>query len=631
MPTEQKTIRKLRAILSADVKGYSLLMADDEVHTIQTLKAYRQIMFDLIIQHSGRVIDSPGDNLLAEFESAVDALECAVDIQNRLKKENARFVDDKRLQFRIGINIGDIVQDEDRIYGSGVNIAARIEGLADPGGVCISRNAYDHIKDKLKLGYEYLGQHEVKNIKDPVRVYKVLFDPEDAGKLIGEKPKRAKKKWVFPVVIVAAIIVTSIVWYFYQNTMMPDIEPASIEKMALPLPDKPSIAVLPFTNMSGEKEQEYFCDGLSEGIINGLAKTDRLFVIARNSTFTYKGKPAKIKQVAEDLGVRYVIEGSIQKVGDTVRITAQLIDALSGHHLFSERYDRELKDILNLQDEITMKVLTAVQVKLTVGEGALVSAKGTKNLDAYLKVLQAREHKGGTMNKERVEKAMQLLEEAIALDPEYSHAYSILSTAHLDLVALGASDSPRESLRQAVELGKKAVALDESNPYAHANLAFPYMLLGKYDKGILEAEKGVSLAPNYAGGYFALGAVLSVAGRHQEAIPILKKCLRLSPVPVHSQVLNILASSYTALGQFEEAVAIYKKVLHIYGPDQLLAHLGLAMTYAIMNREKEARSEGAEVMRINPEFSLERFLRSRPYDQSKKDRIAGALRKAGLK
>jgi len=542
MPTEQKTIRKLRAILSADVKGYSLLMADDEVHTIQTLKAYRQIMFDLIIQHSGRVIDSPGDNLLAEFESAVDALECAVDIQNRLKKENARFVDDKRLQFRIGINIGDIVQDEDRIYGSGVNIAARIEGLADPGGVCISRNAYDHIKDKLKLGYEYLGQHEVKNIKDPVRVYKVLFDPEDAGKLIGEKPKRAKKKWVFPVVIVAAIIVTSIVWYFYQNTMMPDIEPASIEKMALPLPDKPSIAVLPFTNMSGEKEQEYFCDGLSEGIINGLAKTDRLFVIARNSTFTYKGKPAKIKQVAEDLGVRYVIEGSIQKVGDTVRITAQLIDALSGHHLFSERYDRELKDILNLQDEITMKVLTAVQVKLTVGEGALVSAKGTKNLDAYLKVLQAREHKGGTMNKERVEKAMQLLEEAIALDPEYSHAYSILSTAHLDLVALGASDSPRESLRQAVELGKKAVALDESNPYAHANLAFPYMLLGKYDKGILEAEKGVSLAPNYAGGYFALGAVLSVAGRHQEAIPILKKCLRLSPVPVHSQVLNILAS-----------------------------------------------------------------------------------------
>jgi len=631
MPTEKKKVtRKLSAILSADVKGYSVLMADDEVHTIETLKAYRQIISDLVSKQSGRVVDSPGDNILAEFRSSVDAVECAVKIQKRLDQENSKYADDKKVQFRIGVNVGDVIQDGSRIYGNGVNVAARIEGLAEPGGICISRNAYDHIRDKLKLGYKYLGDHGVKNIKHPVRVYKVLMDSDDAGKLIGEGPKRAKKKWVLPVVSVAAIIVTSIVWYFIQDITKPDIEPAAIERMAYQLPDKPSIAVLAFTNMSGEKEQEYFCDGLSEGIINGLAKTDRLFVIARNSTFTYKGKPVTVKQVAEDLGVRYVLEGSIQKVGDRVRITAQLIDALSGHHLFSERYDRELKDILNLQDEITMKVLTAVQVKLTVGEGAFVFAKGTKNLDAYLKVLQAREHKGGIMNKERVEKAMQLLEEAIALDPEYSYAYSILSTAHMDLVVLGASGSPKESLLRAVELGKKAVALDESNPYAHANLAFPYMLLKAYDKGISAAEKGVSLAPNYAGGYFALGAVLFSAGRPQEAILILKKCLRLSPVPVHSQVLGILANSYVALGQFEEGIATYKKVLHVYGPDQLLSHVGLAITYAFMNREKEARSEGAEIMRIDPEFSVERFLRSRSYDQSTKDRIAGALRKAGL-
>jgi adenylate cyclase len=335
--------------------------------------------------------------------------------------------------------------------------------------------------------------------------------------------------------------------------------------------------------------------------------------------------------VAEDLGVRYVLEGSIQKAGDKVRITAQLIDALTGHHLFSERYDRDLKDILNLQDEITMKVLTAVQVKLTMGEGARISAKGTKNLDAFLKVLQAREYKGGTMNKERVESAMQLLEEAIALDPEYAYAYSILSTAYFDLVVLGASDSPRESLRRAVELGKKAVALDESNPYAHANLAFPYMYLREFDNAISEAEKGVSLAPNYAAAYFALGSVLSTVGRPKEAIPILQKCLRLSPVPVHSQVLGILANSYSALGQYEEAVATYKKVLHVYGPDQLLAHLGLLGTYARMGRENEARAEGAEVLRIDPEFSVERFIKSLPYDQSRKDRTADALRKAGLK
>jgi adenylate cyclase len=233
MPTDQdKVIRKLRAILSADVKGYSLLMADDEAFTIKTLKEYRGIMSGHIQQHTGRVVDAPGDNMLAEFASAVEAVQCAVDIQKALKMKNENFPENKRLQFRIGVNIGDIVQDGDSIYGAGVNVAARIEGLADPGGICISRNAYDHIKDKLKLGYEYLGDHEVKNIKEPVRVYKVLMAAEDAGKLIGEKPGRAKKKWIWPVIVVAAVIVTSIVWYFFQNIMKPDIEPAAIERMA---------------------------------------------------------------------------------------------------------------------------------------------------------------------------------------------------------------------------------------------------------------------------------------------------------------------------------------------------------------------------------------------------------------
>jgi adenylate cyclase len=401
--------------------------------------------------------------------------------------------------------------------------------------------------------------------------------------------------------------------------------------MAFPLPNKPSIAVLPFANLSSEKEQEYLCDGLAEGIIDGFAKTDQLFVIARSSSFTYKGKPTKIKQVAEDLGVRYVLEGSIQKAGDRVRITAQLIDALSGKHLFSERYDRQLKDILTLQDEITMKVMTAVQVKLTGGDGAILSAKGTKNLDAYLKVLQAREYKGRTMNKERVVKAMQLFEEAIALDPEYAFAYSYLSMAYFDLVVLGASNSPIESLRRAVELGKKAVALDESNPGAHSMLAYPYMYLKEFDKAITEAEKGISLAPNYAGGYFALGAVLATVGRYKEAIPVLQKCLRLSPVPVHSRVLGILAISCREVGQYEESIATYKKELQFAGPDQLMAHLGMAFTYVLMGLEKEAHSECAEVMRIDPEFSLERFIKSLPYDQSEKDRVASALRKAGLK
>jgi adenylate cyclase len=375
---------------------------------------------------------------------------------------------------------------------------------------------------------------------------------------------------------------------------------------------------------------EYFSDGLAEGIINGLSKSEHIFVIARNSTFTYKGKPVKVKQVAEEMGVRYVIEGSVQQERNRVRITVQLIDALNGRHLFSERYDRDLKDILNLQDEITLKVLIAVQVKLTTGEVARLAEKRTKNLDAYLKVLQASEYKAGTFNKERVERAIQLLEEAIALDPEYAGAYWVLCTAHHDLVLIGASESPRESLQRAVELGKKAIALDDSNSNAHAALSFPYVFLREFDKAISEAEKAISLCPNSAMAYFALGNALYVADRPQEAIPMLQKSLRLSPIPIHSGVLTLLAMAYARLGQYEEAIATYKKVLQIYGPDHLVAHIGLANMYAWTDRDKEARAEGAEVLRIDPKFSWERWLKGLPFDQSRKDRIADVLRKAGL-
>jgi adenylate cyclase len=514
-----------------------------------------------------------------------------------------------------------------------VNIAARLESCADPGGICVSKTAFDHIETKLPLGYEYLGEKEVKNIAKPVGAYRVLMEPRVT--IAGAKDKKPlvpvwRRKGVLAcAVTLLVVIVGAALWKFYW--LAPKIEPASKEKMAFPLPDKPSIAVLPFTTMGGERELEYFSDGLVEGIINGLSKTEHVFVLARNSTFTYKGKPVKVKQVAEEMGVRYVIEGSVQQERSRVRITTQLIDALSGYHLFSERYDRDLKDILNLQDEITMKVLTAVQVKLTTGEAARVLEKGTKNLDAYLKVLEARELKAGIINKGRVERAMQLCEEAIALDPEYAYAYSILSTAHSDLVYLGASDSPRESLRRAVELGKKAVALDESNPNAHFNLAFPYIFLKEFDKAIEEAEKGVSLSPNSAGGYFALGTALSSADRPQEAIPILQKCLRLSPVPVHSGILSMLAGSYIRLGQYEEAAVTYKKALQIYGPDHLSAHIALVGTYIALGREDEARSEAAEVLRIDPKFSVERYMRNYQGSPDRKERMTKALLKAGLK
>jgi len=463
MPEKQKVTRKLRAIFSADVKGYSILMADDEISTIQTLKAYRKIMSDIVTQHNGRVVDNPGDNILAEFASAVDAVECAVKIQNKLKEENDRLDADKRLEFRIGVNIGDIVKDEDRIYGSGVNVAARIEGLADPGGVCISRNAYDQIRDKLNFGYEYLGEHSVKNIQHLVRVYKVLMAPEDAGKLIGDKPKRITKKWVWPTIVVTAIVLTSVVWYVYQKISTPDFEPVSIEKMAYPLPDKPSIAVLPFDNMSGDHNDDNLSDGLTEQIITGLSYVPKLFVMSRNATFTYKGKPVKPKQVAEELGVQYILEGSVQKSGDRIRITAQLIDALAGHHLWAEQYNRKPKDIFALQDEITMKVMTAMRVKLTAGEQARLFEKGTKNLNAYFKYLKGRDYFDRN-NKEDNAIAQKLLEEAVALDPKFAMAQSLLAASHQGDIIFGSSKNPKESMGKAFELTKRAIELDSVHP-----------------------------------------------------------------------------------------------------------------------------------------------------------------------
>jgi len=636
LPAE-KFKRKLAAILSADVKGYSRLMGEDEKGTLHTLNTYKELMAGLIQHHHGRVVDAPGDNVLAEFASVVDAVECGVKIQEELKVRNADLPENRRMEFRIGVNLGDVIEEGDKIYGDGVNIAARLESLSDAGGICISGTAYDQVKNKLSLGYEYLGKQSVKNILEPVRVYRVLMKPGPLSSTVGRWKRTGVNYWkrVHPVfkVLIALLAAANVVWQFYPHLRpsRPTVEEVSKQKMALPLPDKPSIAVLPFVNMSGDPKQEYLADGLAEGIINGLSKSEHIFVIARNSTFTYKGKPVKVKQVAEEMGVQYVMEGSVQRERNRVRITVQFIDALTGRHLFSERYDRDLKDILILQDEITMKVLTAVQVKLTGGEDARLRAKGTKNLDAYLKLLQAREHYQ-IMSKEEQSLARQLAEEAIALDPQYSAAYAFLAGVALNEVVLGVYKNPREALERAVELGKKAIALDDSSSHAHAALSFPYVYLREYEKGLSEAEKAVSLEPNSAWAHHALGSALSFSGRFEEAIAIFKKCLRLSPIPVTCNTLVILGNCYYLLGQYEEAVATFKKLFQLCGPDHLLGHWGLAATYALMGREKEAHAEASEVMRIDPNFSLESHIRILPFKNRKViDDIVSALRKAGLK
>jgi TolB-like protein/Flp pilus assembly protein TadD len=416
------------------------------------------------------------------------------------------------------------------------------------------------------------------------------------------------------------------IWNFYLRH--PSVEPASVERMAFPLPDKPSIAVLPFVNMSEDKGQEYFSDGLTEEIISALSKLPRLFVIARESTFTYKGKPVKVQQVSEELGVRYMLEGSVRIAEDRVRIAAQLIDAITGHHLWSERYDRDMKGIFALQDEITMKIITALQVELTEGEHARLWGKGTTNLEAYLKHLRGREH-FYRQTKEDIILARRMAEEAIALDPQYAPSYELLGATHMMDVLFGTAKSPKQSLIRAVELTQKAIALDNSFAYAHGALGFYYTMLREHDKGIEEAEKAVALDPNGAHNHYFLGFALRFAGRHQEAVQKFERAIRLNPFPPAFYFLQASAA-YNRVERYEEAIAAAKKAVTVT-PNDFLAHLSLAAAYSSAGREEEARSAAEEVLRINPKFSIKYFGKTFPFkNQSDTDRQITLLRKAGL-
>jgi TolB-like protein/Tfp pilus assembly protein PilF len=409
----------------------------------------------------------------------------------------------------------------------------------------------------------------------------------------------------------------------------PAMEVASVKKMAYPLPDKPSIAVLPFVNMSGDPQQEYFSDGLTEDIITALSKVQRLFVIARNSTFTYKRKPVKVQQVAEELGVRYVLEGSVQRAGDRVRITAQLIDALKGHHLWAERYDRDLKDLFALQNEITMKILMALHVKLVEGEQALVRARGTNNFEAYEKFFQATEQHY-LFTREAGVRARQFCEEAIALDPRYATAYGLLSVVYLAEVRHRWTRSPSETMRQALEMAQKALALDPTTLGAQLAMGQIHMLKRDYDEAIAWGERAVSTYPNADNAHVFLAWFLMIGGRPEEAVPPLKQAIRRNPNPPGWYFL-MLGSTYRLIGRFDEAIVEIKKAV-AYSPDDLLAHVGLAAAYVEAGRLEEARAEAAEVMRIQPTFSIESYAKVLPNkNQAYSDRMTEALRKAGLK
>ena len=448
-------------------------------------------------------------------------------------------------------------------------------------------------------------------------------EPSAAPFSPAQKPKISwlfRYHWVVLAVVIG--IVMGAIWKIYLSPA----PLASIDRMKYPLPDNPSIAVLPFTNMSGDSNQEFLSDGITESIITALSKVPRLFVIARNSTFTYKGKSIKVKQVSEELGVRYVMEGSVQKAADRIRINAQMVDALTGHHIWAEKYDRDLKNIFALQDEITMKIITALQVKLTAGEMAHLMAKGAKNIEAYIKFLQALELH---TTKEGNIQARKILEEAIALDPEYSRLYTALAGTYSNDVWYGTTDSPEQSLARAFELAQKAISLDDTNSAAYGVLGWIYGMKRQYDEAIAECEKAVSLSPNSAEAFEWLGTILTWAGRAEEAIKYLEYATRLNPLPSTS-TLNFLAVAYRDSGQYEKAIETSKKALK-QQPSYQFPYIHMTISYIRLGREEEARTTAAELLKVNPKFSLERYAKVLPFPRPIADRIVEDLRKAGLK
>ncbi len=620
--------RKLTAILSADVKGYSRLMGEDEEATVRTLTAYREAMANLIDQHRGRVVDSPGDNLLAEFASVVDAVQCAVEIQQVLKARNAVLPENRKMEFRIGINLGDVIEEGERIYGDGVNIAARVEGLAEGGGICISGSAYEQIENKLPLRYEFLGEHSVKNIARPVRVYRAGIEPDAAVSKVGKEKTGSPRRWQRAALAIAAVLASgagaAVFWNYYFRPL-PEI--VSDKTPALEMPDKPSIAVLPFVNMSGDPEQEYFSDGITEDIITDLSKVSGLFVIARNSVFTYKGKTMNVVEVGRELAVRYVLEGSVRKAGGRVRITAQLVETGNGGHLWAERYDRDLKDIFALQDEVTQKIVAALALKLTKDEQERLVHKYTDNMEAYDSFLKGLEY-FNLHTKEGNLQARKMFEIAVERDPEFALAYAHQGRTHLLEWSMGWSQDPR-SIERAFELAKRAIILDDSLPTGHGLLGDSYLWRKQHEQAIAELKKAVALDPNYADGLVGLGDVLSWSGRPEESIGLVKEAMRLNPIyPIW--YLWALGHAYFLTGQHEESIKTFKRALS-RNPYYLPAHAYLAAIYSEQGRDEEARAEAAEVHRLSPKTSLEAWKERLPYkDQAVLDNLFDGLRKAGM-
>src|SRR5215510_289316 len=637
-PTET---RRLAAIMFTDIVGFSRQMGADEARMLRLLDVHNRIIRPAVADHRGTVIKTIGDAFLVDFPSVVHAVHCAQAIQAQLRAYNAAKDKEEQIHVRIGIHSGDIVQRDGDVFGDGVNIASRLQEQAAPDTICISDVVYRDVAQKIAVGTVVsLGRAKLKNIAQRFHVYALLPEsPKGVWQTLRVQRLQLSRRvgtayLAWPGVALGGLLLIAGTLAAVQYLSRPPLSPQSSvlvtqeAQSAFSLPDKPSIVVLPFVNMSKDPEQEYFSDGITEDLTSALSKISSLFVIARNSAFTYKGKAVKVQDVSQELGVRYVLEGSVRKADNQVRITAQLIDATTGGHLWSERYDRPLQDIFALQDDVVGKIVTTLKLQLTVQEQGIVVHKTTDNLAAYDSFLRGLESYNRPTQEANAQ-ARQMFEKALALDPQYAEAYAFLGRTYDREWGLQWSQDP-QTLERALVLAQQAVALDDSSPLAHWALGVASLWKKQHDRAIAEIERAIALDPNDADSYWWLGAILGFAGRPEEAIGLIEKAMRLNPhyPPIY---LFSLGHSYYLMGRYEEAIATLKRVLN-RNPDFLPAHLDLAIIYSELGREEEARAEVAEILRISPNFSLEVLRQRLPYkDPAVLERVLGGLRKAGLK
>ena len=623
--------RRLAAILAADVLGYSRLVREDEEGTLSAVKSDIAETFDPCIEaHNGRTFKTLGDGLLVEFASVVDAVRCAVEVQRAMEDRNADRAEGRKIEFRIGINLGDVVADREDLHGDGVNVAARLEGLAEPGGIWISGSAFEQVRDKLKVGFEDTGDQQVKNIDRPVRAYRVVPDQAmvSAGGTADTKASGAKR-WRIPAIAAAVLVIIVAGGLAVWQPWVPTVEPTSAERTAFAVPDKPSIAVLPFDNMSDDPSQEYFVNGMTEDLITDLSKISGLFVIARNSVFAYKNQPVKPQQVAEELGVRYVLEGSVRRAGNQVRINAQLIDAVTGGHLWAERFDRALGDIFALQDDVTKKIVSALALELTPDEKERLSGTDKETspevYDLYLRGVEALRQ----FTPESISEARVYFLKALSIDPDYARAYATMAftyTAAGIFYRAGRSD---EAIKQALRYGERALALSNTLPQAHFAMAIAYLRQGRHDDAIAAAEKAIKYDPNYSDGYVALANVLVFLGNGEEAEKMMRHGMELNP-RYSAAYIDILGRAFFVMGRYDKSIGHLHECIS-RDPGLFTCHVFLAAAYGSIKRIEDAEWEVEEILNLEPDFSLKTDIIAPQFQKAEdKERFQTGLRRAGI-